>query len=119
MKPPKEYLNKKTLPIVLYSGLLGVFEEAIKQAQIDAVNKVKNQIIEHHFSIDNPIIIKASLDIRNEYICSNPLIKPEEIDMQLKKYLIKLLNSLNYSNIFYNLLNEINETTEKDSTGHN
>ncbi len=47
------------------------------------------------FSIDDPIIVKASLDIRSEYVGSNPLRKPEQTDRQLKGYLVELLNSLN------------------------
>lgn len=62
---------------------------------IEQVKKLTMPVVKHRFSIDDPIIVKASLDIRSEHVCSNPLIKPEQTDRQLKGYLVELLNSLN------------------------
>jgi hypothetical protein len=50
--------------------------------------------VKHYFSIDDPIIVRASLDIRSEYVCCDPLKTPGEIDLQLRGYLVELLNSL-------------------------
>lgn len=51
--------------------------------------------ISHRFHIDDPVIEIASLRIRDNLICANPLTKPEVVDRELRGYLTELLNSLN------------------------
>jgi len=69
-------------------------ENYVKELECEVKN-LSMPVVKHRFFIDDPIIVKAYLDIRSEHVCSNPLRKPEETDRQLKGYLVELLNSLN------------------------
>ncbi len=111
MKTAFEFLKHFTEDLLIYpdgtsdkdiirfrNAILKAMENFAKQEVNKAVASKATAILphlKHRFSIDDPIIVKASLDIRSEYVCSNPLRKPGEIDRQLKGYLVEFLNSLN------------------------